>query len=302
MAAFDARADCPTGRASLLAGRLQGQRQAFAANGTLSHGEWVRVAAECERESIEFLSTPFDDTAVAQLVDLGVRRFKLASGDLTNRPLLERVAVTGLPVILSTGAANFDEVRRALAWWEDAGRKRSDVTLLACSLIYPCPPEHAHLDRIRRMRRAFNVPIGYSDHTREVETAVAAVALGATVLEKHFALGPSHVPDTTFAVNAAGLARYVKLAQLGEAMTADCRSDCEQAARVGARRSLCAARDLPAGTLLASADLVPLRPGGGIEPDNLRFLVGTLLSRAYAEGEPLDHEELPEGLPVSGTR
>ena len=260
------------------------QRQAFADNGTLTRGEWATIANLCDVEGVEFLSSPFDVGAVAQLTDLGVRRVKLASGDLTNRPLVEAVAATGLPVILSTGAAVVPEIHRALQWWYAANGSR-DVSLLACALIYPCPPEHAHLERIGALRARFpDCRIGYSDHTREVETALAAVAAGATVLEKHYALGPSHVPDTTFALTPDRLAEYVRLAQLGETLTTACGTDCEHAARVGARRSVCAARDLPADHVLSLDDFVYLRPGDGHPPWVAEQLVGMRLREPVGAG------------------
>ena len=272
-------------------GTAANQREAFAANGSLSHGEWVRVFAHAERAGIEAFSTPFDEVAVAQLVDLGVKRFKISSGDLTHRGLIEAVAATGLPVILSTGAADIIEVDRAMAWWRKAGGVEP-ITLLACSLIYPCPVEHAHLDRITELRKLFGewARIGYSDHTTKPAASMAAVALGAVMLEKHFCLGPSHVPDTTFALTPSAMDLYVSFARQAEKMIARCDGDCEAAARQGARRSLCAARDLPEGHQLAASDVVALRPAGGIEPS--ADVVGAFVTRAYREGEAFDPKTL----------
>lgn len=276
---------------------VRDQRQAFAANGSLTQPEWETVAERCRDIDLEFMSTPFDPSAVHQLRDLGVRRYKVASGDLTNRPLLEAVAATGLPVVMSSGAAAMDDIDRAVEWWRSA-KGNQDVTILACSLIYPCPPVHAHLARITRLRDA-GYRTGLSDHTAETETALAATALGATLLEKHFCLGPSHVPDTRFALTPERMAEYVRYAQLGATMIGECGTDCEAEARRGARRSVCAARVLPAGHQLTADDLVMLRPAGGIPPSDAGMLVGVFLARPYAEGEPFDQQP---GEPWLGAR
>jgi N-acetylneuraminate synthase len=240
---------------------------------TASHAE---LMAHCRQMGIAFLSSPFDEDSADLLENLGVERFKLGSGELTNLPLLAHVAAKGKPVILSTGMATLGEVEAALETLHKHGV--TDVTLLHCVTEYPTPVEQVNLRAMLTLRAAFGVPVGYSDHTEGTEIAIAAVALGARVIEKHFTLdrhlpGPDHKaslePDE-FArmVNAI---RRVGLA-LGDGIKRP--APCEVANIPIARKSVVAARAIPRGSCLSREDLCIKRPGYGVAPSDLGKVIG----------------------------
>ncbi len=273
------------------------------------------VAERCTDRNIEFLSTPFDPPSLELLLELGVQRLKVASGELVNAPMLLRMARTGLPMIVSTGMATLDEVAEALAVialgregsddlptaeaLEDARKQvlRSsepvgDVTLLHCTTSYPAPPSSVNLRAMVTLRERFGLPVGYSDHTEGTAVSVAAVALGATVIEKHLTLdrtaaGPDHAaslePEMFAELSAA--VRTVGAA-LGDGRKSP--DEVELAVRDVARRSIHAVRDLDGEEPLTLDDLIALRPGGGLAPAEIWRLVGRRPSRAYRAGERLD--------------
>ena len=273
------------------------------------------VAERCADRNIEFLSTPFDPPSLELLLELGVQRLKVASGELVNAPMLLRMARTGLPMIVSTGMATLDEVAEALAVialgregsddlptaeaLEDARKQvlRSsepvgDVTLLHCTTSYPAPPSSVNLRAMVTLRERFGLPVGYSDHTEGTAVSVAAVALGATVIEKHLTLdrtaaGPDHAaslePEMFAELSAA--VRTVGAA-LGDGRKSP--DEVELAVRDVARRSIHAVRDLDGEEPLTLDDLIALRPGGGLAPAEIWRLVGRRPSRAYRAGERLD--------------
>lgn len=268
-------------------GGSDSQLQTFTYNGMLDPIGWRALAEHCAGIGLGFLVTPFDLEAIDLLEDIGVSAYKIASGDVTYKQLLKRVAETGKRVFLSTGASHFGEVERALEWLYPCA-----VTLLACTLSYPCSVTDANLARISYLRRAVHgCETGYSDHTLRTDTALAAAALGATVLEKHATLqegGP--VPDDKMALGPERLRQYVAYANIGHAMWGEERLFvvmAEQPARRGARRSLYAARDIPAGHLYQPGDFTYLRPcpPGAYEPADAERLYGTLSVTATREGD-----------------
>jgi sialic acid synthase SpsE len=250
--AFDpARLAGPTARRywSESLGGAETQLETFHVNGNLAPEGWRQLGDHCRSIGIGFMCSPFDLESVDLLVDAGVDAIKIASGEITHRQLLQRVAETGLPVVLSTGAATETEIARALGWLSS-----ENVTLLACTLSYPCADEDAELGRVQALEM-YGYPVGYSDHTLRTDTALAAVVAGATMLEKHCTLDAlGGVPDDRMALEPARLRQYVAYAQLGEKMRGEGylgTSDAEQAARAGARRSLHAATNIPAGKTAA---------------------------------------------------
>ncbi len=261
------------------------------------------VAAHCQRIGIEFFSTPFSPEAVDFLVTLGVRRIKLPSGEITNRPLLEKAADTRLPLLLSSGMATLEEVRRAVGWiearWAQLGVQPNGgpgLSLLHCTSAYPAPDEALNLNAVRTMAEAFRCPVGYSDHSRGKEAALAAVALGATVIEKHLTLdkslpGPDHLASADPVEFADMVASIRKVEQmLGDGIKRP--HAIEEDTRNVARRSLVAVRDLPSGHRLTAADLVGRRPGTGIEPFETDAVTGRVLKRAVRQNTPLQWEWL----------
>ncbi|MFA6030773.1 MAG: N-acetylneuraminate synthase [Elusimicrobiota bacterium] len=252
------------------------------------------LIARCRELGIDFLSTPFDRESVDLLEGLGVRVFKLASGELTHRRLLEHVARKGLPMILSTGMSTMDEVVRAVGWIRDLSR--ADLTLLHCVSDYPAPPEQANLAAMDALRDAFGLPVGFSDHTPGIDVAIAAAARGAALIEKHLTLdralpGPDHrasLEPTEFRAMVDGVRRVT--AAIGSAMKVP--APCEEAVRGAARRSVVASRPLPAGRALEEEDLDCKRPGTGIPAFRTSELVGRRLKRPLDKDDFLRWEDL----------
>jgi len=242
----------------------------------LSFDDFRKLKLYCDDQGITFLSTPFDLKSVDFLETLGMVAFKISSGDLTNDPLLRHVAAKGRPVILSTGMSDLDEVRDALAVLRAAGS--DDVILLQCVTNYPAPAEDINLRAMLSMQSAFAVNVGYSDHTLGIEVALAAVALGACVIEKHFTLDKNLVgPDHRASLEADELKAMVAAirkveASLGSGEKVAAASEVRNAEV--ARRSIVAARDISAGTLITPAEIAFKRPGTGLAPRMAEQVVG----------------------------
>jgi len=275
----------------------------------------AHLIERCESRGIEFLSTPFDEQSLDLLVGCGIKRLKIPSGEITNGPLLLKAARTGLPIILSTGMSELDEVeaalgvlafgygesrkaapsdaafRRALA--STAGRDAvvANVTLLHCTTEYPAPLESVNLRAMDTMAAAFGTKVGYSDHTPGIAVAIAAAARGASVIEKHVTLdrnlpGPDHRAsiephDLTLMVEgvravSTALGRHEKAA-----------AACERTNRVVVRKSLVAAHAIAKGAVLTPADLAVKRPGNGRSPMTYWSVVGQRAARAYRPDEPI---------------
>jgi N-acetylneuraminate synthase len=282
----------------------------------LSHDDHRTLLAHCERLGIAFLSTPFDTISLQFLADeLHVPKIKLGSGEVTNAPLLLAAAQTGLPVILSTGMSTLDEVEAALgvlafgylgaqekpgaaafaaAYAEARAEDRlaDKVTLLHCTTEYPAPFADVNLNAMETMRKAFGVPVGYSDHTPGVAISIAAAAMGATVIEKHFTLdreapGPDHAAslEPPELMEMIACIRQVELAH-GDGVKAV--RDSERANMAVARKAIVAARPIAAGERLGADNLTVKRAGGGVGPMRWWDIVGTQARRAYAPDETIE--------------
>jgi N-acetylneuraminate synthase len=233
----------------------------------------------CDQVGIRFMSTPFDEESVDLLNELGVTIFKTPSGEITNLPYLAHIARTGKPLIVSTGMATLGEVETAVNTIRSSGNQ--DLILLHCVSNYPADPADVNLRAMHTMAQAFGVPIGFSDHTAGIEIALAAVALGACVIEKHFTLdrtlpGPDHAaslePDQLTAL-IRGI-RHIEAA-LGDGRKQPTASEANTAAV--ARKSLVAAYDLPAGVILSNDMIAVKRPGTGLPPMLLPQVIGRTL-------------------------
>ena len=265
----------------------------------LSASAHVTIKSHCDSIGIEFFSTPFSLAAVDQLLALGVRRLKLASGELTHRALVTRAAASGLPLLLSTGMASMAEIREALGWVAAAQGGLQGVTVLHCTSAYPAPDSSLNLKAMVSMARELGVPVGYSDHSLGIEAPLAAVALGALVIEKHLTLdrtlpGPDHsasLEPGEFAAMTAGIRRVS--AMLGDGVKAPAPEEMDTA-RV-ARRSVAAAADIPAGALIDEAMLMCRRPATGIAPRELGQVVGRRARVAIAAGSVLQWDHLEGG-------
>ena len=252
------------------------------------------VLERCRERDILFLSTPFDEESVAVLVQLGVPALKVASPEVTNHPFLELIGGSGLPVLLSTGMSTLVEVEAAVDVVRGAGCDA--LALLHCVSSYPAPMDESNLRAIATLAERFGVPIGYSDHTLGSAASLGAVALGASLLEKHVTLdrglpGPDHaaslVPGEL--ADLIGSIRAVESA-LGDGVKRPMPSEVSN--RRDVRRSLAAAADLPAGTVLEPAMLTALRPGTGISPSERDTVIGRTLVRGLARGELVGRADL----------
>ncbi len=259
--------------------------------------------ARAADRGIAAFSTPFDLGSAALLMELGVPALKVGSGDLTNLLLLRAVAAAGNPVILSTGMATIDEVDAAVAAIRAGGDP--PLALLHCLSAYPAPPPETNLRAIRALRARYGVEVGFSDHTTGMAAPIAAVALGAVIIEKHLTLdrdlpGPDHAASMEpHELAALAAALNEAHAALGDGQKRPQPSE-EDARRV-ARRSLVAARDLAAGTVLTAADLDAKRPADGISPLLLDAVIGRRLVRDLPEDGILAPEDLDPALPPSAS-
>lgn len=256
----------------------------------LSPAAHRELQSYCNERNIIFLSTPFDEQAADFLDELGVPAFKISSGDLTNSPLLEHVAGKGKPVILSTGMAELAEVIEAVSVLSAAGCE--NPILLHCVSNYPADAAEVNLRAMQTIRAAFNVPVGFSDHTEGIDVALAAVALGACVIEKHFTLDRALPgPDHQASLEPAHLRQLVESIRrvetaLGDGRKRPAASELETA-RV-ARRSLVAAEDIAAGATVERKMVVLRRPGTGMSPAEISEVLGRRTQRAIAAGTLLE--------------
>ncbi len=281
----------------------------------LSEEAHQHLIARCAERGIEFMSSPFDEDSLALLVRLGVKRLKLGSGELTNAPLLLAAARSGVPVIISTGMATIDDVEAALgvlafgmsaggampsreafrtAWQSaaDAAPVRERVIVLHCTTEYPAPADQANVRAMTSMAERFGVRCGFSDHTVGDEAALAAVALGAVVVEKHFTLDRTMTgPDHKASLEPDGLAQLVRRIRAVEAALGDGAKvpmPAEQPNTAIARKSLVAAVAVTQGERLTPAHVAIKRPGTGRTPFDYWDLVGRIAERDYDVDEPFD--------------
>ncbi len=242
----------------------------------LSFEAHVELMEYCQRLGILFLSTPFEETSSDLLDSLGISAFKLPSGEITNLPFLAHVARKGKPLILSTGMATLGEIETALQVLESNGDP--DLALLHCVSSYPTQASDANLRAMKTLACAFQRPVGYSDHTEGIEIPLAAVSLGACILEKHFTLDRSLPgPDQQASIEPAELKAMVLGIRRVEAAMGDGLKRpalCEANTASVARKSLTAARDIPAGTPLTDALIAVKRPGTGLSPALLPLVLG----------------------------
>jgi N,N'-diacetyllegionaminate synthase len=255
----------------------------------LSPSDHERLIGHCKARDVKFLSTAFDISSFDLLCSVGIDRVKIPSGEITNVPYLRRVGGVGLPVILSTGMSTLAEIEFAIETLELVGMRRRDLTVLHCNTEYPTPMHDVNLRAMVTIRDAFNVAVGYSDHTLGIEIPIAAVAMGACVIEKHFTLdrslpGPDHAaslePGELIAMVRS--IRNVELA-LGDGLKRPSKS--EGPNKNVARKSIVASRPILKGELFTSENLTVKRPGNGISPTLWDQCIGRVASRDYFEDE-----------------
>lgn len=250
------------------------------------------LISHCKACGIDFFSTGFDIASVDLLIQLGLDRFKIPSGEITNLPYLRHIGRLGKPVILSTGMATLADIDAAVKALELAGTPRSLMTVLHCNTEYPTPMCDVNLNAMRNMASAFGVAVGYSDHTAGIEVAVAAVALGATIIEKHFTLdrnlpGPDHLASLDPA-ELASMVRAIRNIEnaLGDGVKRPSLSETKNMPI--ARKSLVAARAIRAGELFSAENVTAKRPGVGLSPMRWDEVMGRAASRDFAIDELLE--------------
>ena len=256
----------------------------------LTFDEHAQLKEYCDSIGIAYLSTPFDLDSIDFLQQLGTPMWKVPSGEITNLPYLEKIAATKKPVLLSTGMSMISEVEDALTILEDGGA--GPITLLHCNTEYPTPIEDANLLAMQDLREQFGLPVGYSDHTAGIEADIAAAALGAVVIEKHFTLdkalpGPDHKaslsPEELTAMVAA--VRKTELA-LGDGRKHVTESEAKN--KPIARKSILAKRDIKKGETFTPENLTVKRPGDGISPMRWYDVLGKTAKRDFAEDEKIE--------------
>lgn len=254
--------------------------------------EHVALRKHCAERGIEFLSTPFDLASVDLLARIGLRRWKIPSGEITNLPLLRAVARQGGEVLLSTGMANLGEVEDAIDALEAAGMPRANMTVLHCTTEYPAPMSDVNLTAMTTMRSAFGIRVGYSDHTEGIVVPVAAVALGAEVIEKHLTLDRSLPgPDHKASLEPLEFGAMVKAIRdvgkcMGDGIKRITPSECKN--RVVARKSIIAIAPIMAGARIQESMLGVRRPAVGMSPMSWDNVIGSVARRDYATGEVIE--------------
>ena len=256
----------------------------------LSFDEFLALKAYCDRVGISFLSTPFDFESIAFLSSVDMPFWKIPSGEVTDLPYLLALARTKRPVVMSTGMCGMEEIGEAIRVLRENGTER--ITLLHCNTEYPTPFEDVNLRAMQTMREAFGLEVGYSDHTKGIEAALAAAALGAAVIEKHFTLdrsmeGPDHraslEPDELKAM-VTGIRNIEKALGTGDKTP----SPSERKNIAVARKSIVAGRAIRAGELFTEENLTVKRPGTGLSPMRWFSVLGTAAARDYREDEQIE--------------
>lgn len=260
----------------------------------LAFADFAVLKQYCEKKEIDFISTPDGEQSLQCLVDLNVPTIKIGSTEVTNYPFLKKIAQSKKKIILSTGMSTLGEVEKAVNVLFESGAR--DISLMHCTTDYPTDVEEVNLKAMVTLRDAFHLPVGYSDHTLESEAAVAAVALGAVVIEKHITIdrdmdGPDHkasMPPAEFEEYVRHIRNTEKL--LGDGIKRPTAKEKDIMQQV--RRSILAARDLEVGTILTEEMLCIKRPGTGIEPEFLPILLGRQLKRAVEKEEPVTWQDV----------
>jgi N-acetylneuraminate synthase len=268
-----------------------------------TEAQWAGLQRHATERGLLFLSSPFSIEAAELLIRCGISMWKVASGEITNEPLVQRLLETGFPMILSSGMSSFVELDRAVAWVKEAGNK---LTVLQCTSLYPTPPAALGLNMLGEFRRRYGCAVGLSDHSGTIYPAIAATALGSEVIEVHVTFSrDSFGPDVPSSVTVSELADLVRgVRVIEEAMSSrvdkDLQSERLETVRRTFSRSVVAAQDLKAGDAISASHVCLKKPGSGIPSSELKNVIGRRLVRDVAEGTlvvpddfcPLSHEKL----------
>ena len=258
----------------------------------LTQEEFTDLAEYCKKKKVMFLSTPDDVESVDFLDRLGMPIFKIASGEITNYPHLRHIGSLNKQVILSTGMAHFKEIVKAMDVLIKSGTKRRCIQLLHCTTEYPAPFAEVNLRAMLTMKEKLNVGVGYSDHTQGIEVSIAAVALGAQIIEKHFTIDKDLPgPDHQASLSPDELSALVKAVRNVEQAMGDGKkvpTACELKNIPVVRRSIFAARDIRRGEIFTEKDLITKRPGTGINPMDWKRVIGRRAKRDFYDDEMIE--------------
>jgi N-acetylneuraminate synthase len=258
----------------------------------LSFDDFVKLKKYCDKKGIMFLSTPFDHQSIDFLYNL-IDIYKIPSGEIINYPYLKHIAAKNKPIIMSTGMANLGEVEEAINTIREVNSE-AKISLLHCTTNYPTPYEEVNLKAMQTLAAAFKLPIGYSDHTLGIEVPIAAVALGARIIEKHFTLDKKLLgPDHKASLEPGELKEMIKAIRniekaLGNGIKKPNKSEIE-IIKV-ARRSLIATRDIRVGEIIKESDIIIKRPGTGIPPKFKEIVIGMRIINDIRQDEPFRWE------------
>ena len=259
---------------------------------SLQAKDFSQLCAYCHQAGIRFISTPFDLESIDLLKNLDMDFWKIPSGEITNYPYLKKIARTGKAVVMSTGMSELDEIQSAIDVLTSNGLEKNKIQLLHCNTEYPTPMSDVNLSAMQEMRNYFGLPIGYSDHTDGIEVAIAAVAMGASIIEKHFTLdrtmeGPDHKaslePDELKTMISA-----IRNIECAMGTGHKCVSESEKKNIAIARKSIVAARNIKKGEVLNEQNLYVKRPGNGISPMRWLEVIGTKAVRNFQEDEMIE--------------
>lgn len=263
----------------------------------LSPNAFAKLAEHARSRGIDFICTPFDGESVDVVASLDPAAIKVSSGDITDHPLLERIGSKGYAVILSSGMSTLGDIEAALGVLRKT--QASPIVVLHCTSNYPANPKDINLRAMETIRRAFAVPVGYSDHTLGTEISVAAVAMGAAVIEKHFTLnrtdeGPDHAMSLT-PEELQLMVRSIRLVEqaLGDGVKRV--ADSELSTKLVARKSVHLAVDVAEGEILSEEKLCCMRPGDGIAPSMIGVVIGRRVGRKLPAGHKLDWQDILGG-------
>jgi len=277
--------------------------QILATNNTESQKEMLRnleltesmhfeLISHCKSQNIGFISTGFDIESINLLLGLGQELFKIPSGEITNLPYLRHIGKLNKTVILSTGMSNMDEIEAAINALEKSGTHRSKITVLHCTTAYPAPMSDVNLRAMQSIQKKFKVAVGYSDHTLGIEVPIAAVAIGAKIIEKHFTLDRSlSGPDHKASLEPAELRAMIDAIRniekaLGDGIKRVMPSEITNLPN--ARKSIVASCAIKRGAMFTENNLTAKRPGTGISPMNWNKIIGRIANKDYLEDELVD--------------
>ena len=265
----------------------------------LTYEDFEELKEYCDRKGIMFLSTPFDINSARFLKDLGLEIFKIPSGEITNYPLLKEIGSYKKKIILSTGMADLGEIEDALDILMENGAKKENITVLHCNTEYPTPFEDVNLKAMLTIKEAFKINIGYSDHTLGIEVPIASVALGATVIEKHFTLDKNLPgPDHKASLEPQELKEMVKAIRnieksLGNGIKKPSKSEVKNINI--ARKSIVARKNIKKGDVFTEENLITKRPGNGISPMMWKEIIGKKASKDIPKDKPLRFGDIDWG-------